>query len=189
MSTALGAKAKAGAGETVRSPVPEPPLLFVPKLSEAFPAPSPLPASSTTGPAAKKNEVEDGTQYGVGGKAGAVGAVGVPKGNPRVKPPATASRPDSAPRVEREGFELGSGRRFVGTEGRGSGRPRGVRSGGVLAPVLRPLLDALDGARGHAAIGAAAMEASEQGATFISHFDDDLLFFQFRLHVIVKVLV
>lgn len=52
-----------------------------------------------------------------------------------------------------------SGRaKYSGRGGVGGGG--GVRSGGAMAQELRPLLDMLDGARGHRAMGAAAMKVT-----------------------------
>lgn len=64
-------------------------------------------------------------------------------------------------------IDVFAGRR-VSSGGRGSGTVKeGVRSGGVMAGVLRPLLDALDGARGHAATGAAAMKVRRENQNLI----------------------
>lgn len=70
----------------------------------------------------------------------------------------------SSPKDVKGSNDVCAGRR-VSSGGRGSGmveEVEGVRSGGVMAGVLRPLLDALDGARGHAATGDAAMKVRRE---------------------------
>lgn len=120
------------------------------------------------GPPAQVRDSSPPTWVGVGVGVGGSGGRGVPRRRGDL-----SSEPAHLQAL-RSPFEAAAGGDGGGRVANGGGRGGGqgmVRSGGVMAARLRPLLDALDDARGVRATGAAAMQVNERRCMLLAVMD------------------